>query len=220
MSSKSRLHVDFCSYEAAKYAVEHWYYRPEMPAFKTVRLGAWEDGQFIGVVIFGSGANPGLVKPYGLKQTEGAELVRIAMRSHNVPVSRILRIALLKLKEHCPGIRLVVTFADPEHHHGGVYQANGWIYAGMTVPADEFIVNGERRHGRGLRMYRSTHPLGHLEAPNVFEWTRRYIDPNVERVTGTSKHRYLYPFDKEMRERLQFFSQPYPKKPSDLPGSN
>jgi hypothetical protein len=43
MSDKVDLKVDFCSYEAAKYAVEHWHYSKTMPAGKTVKIGAWED---------------------------------------------------------------------------------------------------------------------------------------------------------------------------------
>ena len=41
------LKVDWCSYEAAKYAVMHWHYSKTMPAGKTVKLGVWENGRFI-----------------------------------------------------------------------------------------------------------------------------------------------------------------------------
>jgi hypothetical protein len=49
------LRLDWCSHEAARYACEHWYSRSEMPVGKLVKIGVWEDGQFVGVLIFGCG---------------------------------------------------------------------------------------------------------------------------------------------------------------------
>ena len=58
MSSKPELLVDWCSAEAARYAVEHWHYSRRMPRFKLSKLGVWENNAFVGVVIFGQGATP------------------------------------------------------------------------------------------------------------------------------------------------------------------
>ena len=35
----------------------------------------------------------------------------------------------------------------------------------------------------------------------------------MERIETEPKHRYVYPLDAEMRERLKAFAQPYPKRP-------
>jgi hypothetical protein len=101
------------------------------------------------------------------------------------------------LKRTNPGLRLVVSFADPEHGHvGGIYQAGGWIYAGKTTPSDEYIYKGKRWQGRG---FRSSHPgMEH--------------HPSVTIVKGSSKYRYLMPLDKELRERIEVLSIKYPKK--------
>ena len=48
MSDKVDLRLDWCSYEAAKYAVEHWHYSKRMPKSKLAKIGVWEDGEFIG----------------------------------------------------------------------------------------------------------------------------------------------------------------------------
>ena len=113
MTKKPDLVVDFCSYKAAKYAVEHWHYSGVLPAGKTVKIGVWEDGEFIGVVIYSRGANNNIGKPYGLKQTEVCELVRIALRSHAAPVSQIAAWAQKLLIGTSPGLRLIVSYADP-----------------------------------------------------------------------------------------------------------
>lgn len=217
MPSRLSLVCDWASYDAAKYACEHWHYSGCVPNQKTVRVGAWENGQFIGVVVFGDGANPGMFKPFGLGYTQGCELVRVALTKHKTPVSRIVRVALLFLRKACPAIRLVVSFADPENgHRGGIYQAGGWIYAGKTAPADEYLVNGKRMHGRALRSTRTTHRLGALPCKNILDWARRVIDPNASPISGSSKHRYLMPMDGEMRRRLVPLSMPYPKRAASI----
>jgi hypothetical protein len=212
MSDKPTLKIDWCSFDAAKFAVERWHYSGCMPSGKLVRLGAWEDDRFIGCVLFGRGANSDLLKPYGLDQTEGAELVRVALRSHKTPVTRIVAIALRFLVQKCPGLRLVVSFADPEQGHvGGIYQGGGWIYTGRSQSADEYIVNGKRIHGRSLRALRASDRRA-PHAKNAEEWARLVLDPNTKKISGSSKHRYLMPLDEGMRRRVSQIAKPYPKK--------
>lgn len=219
MSSKPILKLDWCSHEAAKYAVEKWHYSGCVPNQKTVKIGVWEDGRFAGCVLFGDGANAGMFQPYGLTYKEGCELVRVALSKHRSPVSRIVRVALLFLNKACPGIRLVISFADPEQGHiGGIYQAGGWMYAGMTAPADEYLVAGKRMHGRALRSTRSTHRSKNVPAANVFEWAKKVLDPNARQIPGSSKHRYLMPLDAEMRAKILPLAKPYPKRAGSADG--
>jgi len=126
MNSRPELRIDWCSHDAARYACENWHYSKCVPKSKLAKIGVWENGIFIGVLIYGVGATPDLVKPYGLTKEQGCELVRISLRNHQTPVSRLIAISLRVLKKEFPGLRLVVSFADPEQgHHGGVYQASG-----------------------------------------------------------------------------------------------
>ena len=165
-------------------------------------------------MLYGDGANNEMFKPYGLVYEQGAELVRVALRpGHVSAVSRIVSISLRFLRRACPGIRLVISFADPEQrHHGGIYQAGGWLYLGMTEPADEYLVNGKRMHGRALRSTRSTHRLKDLRSANVMDWARQVFEPGIRVVSGSSKHRYLMPLDDEIRARLLPLARPYPKR--------
>jgi hypothetical protein len=218
MSSKPALKLDWCSHEAAKYAVEKWHYSGCVPNQKTVKVGVWEGGKFVGAVLFGTGANCQMFKPYGLSDTQGCELVRVALSpAHEAPVSRVVAVALRLLPKVCPKVRLVVSFADPEQgHHGGIYQAGGWVYAGSTLAADEYMVNGRRMHGRALRMTRTTHRFGHLKTENVLEWARKVIDPAAHRVAGSSKYRYLMPLDPDMRAKVAPLAKPYPKRAGSI----
>jgi len=89
---KPVLKIDWATHEAAKYACENWHYSGTKPANKSNCFGVWEDGKYIGAVIFGLGASPGLGKPYGLGIFEVCELTRVALTKHKTEVSRILAI--------------------------------------------------------------------------------------------------------------------------------
>jgi hypothetical protein len=212
-TTRPTLRLDWCSQDAATFAVTRWHYSKRMPKAKLVRVGAWEGDEFVGCVLFGSGATSKLVAAYGLTQTEGCELVRVALRrDHAHPVSRVVAIAMKMLKRANPGLRLVVSFADPdEGHHGGIYQAMGWIYAGKSQASDEYVVRGVRRQGRGLRS-----SLAKFRAPGdestTIELARRHLDPGAHTVKGSAKHRYLFPLDAEMRARVESLAKSYPKR--------
>ena len=86
------LKIDWCTHQAAKYAVENWHYSKRMPMPPMVRIGAWEDDNYIGCVLYARGANMNIGKPFGLAATEVAELVRVALRSHVAPCRRSFRL--------------------------------------------------------------------------------------------------------------------------------
>src|SRR5947207_1676394 len=113
MSNKVDLRLDWCSYEAAKYAVEHWHYSKVMPS-SGVKIGVWEDSQFIGVVCFGVGAgNISRGEKYSLaKSHEIAELMRVALKEHKTPTSKIISIACKMVHKQSPKLRMLISFAD------------------------------------------------------------------------------------------------------------
>ncbi len=196
---KPQLKIDWATHEAAKYACVNWHYSGCLPVGKLVKVGAWENGKFIGVVLFGRGANKSLGEPYGCDQTESCELVRIALTSHITPVSKIMSLALKWLKKTNEKIKLVVSFADTEvGHHGGIYQATNWIYDGLTNAADEYLYKGKRWHGRAFRKSHGSH--------------LNYMNKGLQIVKGAQKHRYLMPLDPDIKERILPLSKPYPKR--------
>jgi hypothetical protein len=120
--------------------------------------------------------------------------------------------SLRQLKASNPGLRLVVSFADPEQTHVGIiYQAGNWLYLGKSFAADEYIVNGKRIHGRSLRALRNNHSQGGIEAKNVLIWAQRVLDKNAVLIKGSSKHRYLMPLDRAMRRSIEPLRLPYPR---------
>ena len=204
--SKADLKIDWATHDSAKYACVNWHYSGCLPVGKLVKIGAWEKGKFIGVVLFGRGATPNLGKPYDLDQDECVELVRIALTKHNNAVSRIVSLAIKFLHKANPKLRLIVSFADSSQgHHGGIYQAGNWIYNGQGTSAKFYMIRGKLTHPRSIGA------KGLVQNING----ARKIDPNATVVEVPGKYRYLMPLDADMREHILPLSKPYPKRAKD-----
>ena len=206
LQTKPTLKLDWCSHKAAKYAVKHWHYSKSLPTPPLVKIGAWEDGKYIGCVIFSRGATDNLGSPYGLKNTEVCELTRVALTDHQWPVTRILAIAVKMMTSHNPGLRLIVSFADANQGHiGGIYQASNYIYAGQTSASSKFKDStGRIWHGRQVSSSGVKRQYGTLRAvPKIAD---------CQRIPELQKYRYLLPLDNAMRLQLAPLAKPYPKR--------
>jgi hypothetical protein len=198
MSSKPVLRIDWATHEAAKYACLNWHYSKSLPVGKTVKVGAWENMRFIGVVIFAYGANNNIGKPYGLQQVECCELVRVALADHKTAVSKIVAIALKFLKKNSPGVRLVVSYADTaQGHYGGIYQAGNWVFSGTSKGATQYVLNGRIVHSMQVQTYIRA---GKLKSR-----------AGLEKASAGDKHKYLMPLDDAMRAKIAPLAKPYPK---------
>lgn len=211
---KPQLKIDWATHDAANYACKNWHYSKCLPVGKLVKVGAWEDGKFIGVVLFGRGANHNMPKPYGLTQDQCVELVRIALTKHQTPVSKIMAFAIKFLKKTNPNLRLIVSYADlDEGHHGGIYQATNWVYEGVFNAGNRqgFFIKGKVRHNK------SVHSMGVKQS---IEAVRKHIDPNAFEVFTKGKHKYLMALDEDMQKRILPLAKPYPKRAKDQASEN
>ena len=155
-----------------------------MPSGKLVRFGVWEKGNFIGCVIFGTGANMNMSKIVNLTHYEVCELVRVALDKHKNPVSKIVSYCLKKIKKDFPNLKAIISYADPRQNHTGkIYQAMNWIYLGVTTPAIHFMKNGKFYHSRTINQQRQDN-----ENYDMSLFTR----------IKTNKHKYIYLYDKSL----------------------
>lgn len=197
------LRLDFCSAEAARYACEKWHYSRSLPAGKTVKIGVWEDNKYIGCIIYGQGANHNIGKPFGLKQTEVAELVRVALNKHKSFVSKIISISLRILKKACPGLLLIVSYADEEQgHNGSIYQAGNWIFIGTIEGCKQWFLNGQKIHPKTI--------AGRFGTNDCEKIKKAGFDIRFKFVKG--KNKYIMPLTKEMRVKFEKFALEYPKR--------
>jgi hypothetical protein len=195
------LRVDWCDHKAAEYAVMHWHYSKRMPMPPLLKVGVWENGKFIGCVLFARGANHVVGKEYGLTQMEACELVRVALTKHDAPVSQIVSVAIRMLQKNSPGLRLIVSYADSEQgHHGGIYQAMNWVYVGRGMSTRYFFHEGRWKHNREV-------------TAGAFGGQRKIIDyKHLPQKIVEGKHKYLYPLDRAMRKQIAPLAKPYPKR--------
>lgn len=185
------LEIKTVSHTAAKYACEHWHYSKCMPAGKCIKYGVFEDSKFRGVVIFSRGANNNLLKPYGLKTTEGCELSRVALSNHKNTVTKIISICFKLIKKSNPDIRVVISFADTaQGHEGKIYQAGNWLYLGSVKSTPDYFYKNKWRHQRSINSL-----LGSLKR----------LPPETKKREGSLKHRYLYLLDKSLLSSISKF---------------
>lgn len=204
------LRLDWCSYEAAKYAVMNWHYSRRMPASKVNTIGAWENGQFIGTVVFGLGANANIAGPFRLSRLTICELARVALRRHGSQVSRIVTIAVRMIRARYPKLGAIVSYADPaQGHAGGIYQAMGWSYLGISQKSTAFLTpTGELVHKRTVSASGHTNMFG--------KRSLCYRYDQCTKVAIPGKHKYMLPLDPEVRARIESMSKPYPKIASEV----
>jgi hypothetical protein len=199
------LRIDWCDAKAASYAQKMWHYADGIPFGKTGKLGVWEDGKFIGAVMFGRPASMPMRKrmsrDYNLKMTEFCELSRVALNKHKTPVTRILSICLKLFHKRYPGIRLIVSFADTgQGHVGAIYQAGNWVYTGRSKGSAVYTV-----FGKVMRQQTA-------ELRGITSLARaRLVDPDATMVIN-DKHRYLMAMDDAMLGIIEKERMPYPKK--------
>lgn len=209
---KPQLKIDWATHAAAKYACENWHYSGCMPAGKLLKVGAWEAGKFIGVVLFSRGANNHMAGAYQLGHDQACELTRVALTAHSAPVSRIVALALRFLRSSSPKLRLAVSYADPKQgHHGGIYQAGGWLYAGPSKAQRELLISGVHTHKRSaFAKYGTASP----------EKIAAMSGRRVEWAPLEWKHIYLMPLDDAMRAQIAPLAKPYPKRAKDQAASH
>jgi len=208
-SHRPDLRLDWATTRAAKFACERWHYTGSMPN-AGVKVGVWEGGAFAGVILFGVGAGRSTDgRKYGLARAKDvAELQRVALRpGHAHAVSRCIAIAVRMLRRQSPDLRLLISFADTaQGHHGGIYQAAGWTYAGLTEGDRAYIIHGQPKHPKTI------HSNGWKQDA---AWLRANVDPKARCEMTPPKHRYLLPLDDAMRPVVAALSKPYPKRTKD-----
>ncbi len=201
------LRIAFCDRDTARYACEHYHYSGSMPTGALVTFGVWEE-RFMGAVVYskGSGMTTHRAKRYGLKRDDACELARVALTTHAFPVTQVVAATLRKLKEVNPGLRLVISYADPKYgHHGGIYQAGNWTYVGMSQSTPEYRIQGRWVHSRTVNDKQQAKMNGRLDEYET--WMA-----SLPKRQPPDKHVYLWPFDRQARRAVEKQSLPYPER--------
>ena len=188
-----------------EYACKNWHYSKSIPCGRKVAYAIFEENKFIGVIIYSLGANNNMAKSFGLLQGECIELTRIAMTNHKNPVSRYIGITLKLLKNQCKTVKIVVSYADKENqnHNGAIYQASNWIYLGLSKCSDkQYFYKGKWTHSKLFQDMKHTKGKEYVEK----------LTKSLPQRKNSDKYKYIYCFDKELKEKYNKIKVEYPKK--------
>jgi hypothetical protein len=185
--------------KAIKYACLNFHYAKCVPAVQFAYNVYNSNNEWCGVVCFGQGATPNIIKQFGMIQGEVLELVRVALNGKQEYTSQAVAMALKQLHKDNPLVKLIASFADNRQHHiGTIYQATNWIYLGKTdLGAKEYLVNGKWLHPRTLSNY-------------SISQRKRIRENNPSRKIG-DKFKYIFVYDKRLRKQYLKQALPYPK---------
>lgn len=133
------------------------------------------------------------------------ELSRLVRADQRVPLSQLIALACRRLK--VMGADLLVSFADKtQGHHGGIYQAASWNYAGARDRScDGVMLNGVFVPGRSCNSQWGTRSPQKLAI---------LLKQDVQPHYDEGKHLYwraLGPRGEAKARRLGLESLPYPK---------
>jgi len=88
------------------------------------------------------------------------------------------------LKRICPGIKIIVSYADMNQgHEGKIYQADNWQVYGKPVRDEMYLLKGKEVHSRSVGAKYGTRSL---------PWLRSNVDKNVKKIPSKGKIRYIY----------------------------
>ena len=161
--------------EAISYACLKFHYAKAVPAAYNAYNVYNDRSEWCGVIIFGGGATPNIIKPFGMKTGEVMELVRVALNGKQPCTSECVSAALRQLHKDEPQVKLIVSYADMDQgHYGTIYQATNWIYLGTVNEGllAAFIIHGKRMHRKSVHSHGWVQSIG---------WLREHVDPDAGR---------------------------------------
>lgn len=196
------MKLEIASKKAIIYSCKAFHYSKSVPTNVFGFSVFNEDATWCGTVVFGSGANNNIGSPYGLRQGESVELVRMALNGKQGSTSKVLSIALKLLKKNLPLVKLVVSYADSEQgHFGTIYQATNWFYVGFSTDYN-LIIDGKEFHRRSIISKNGTSSVSKLRLLGIEAKARQTLP----------RWKYIFPLDKKMIPLCKSLSKPFPKK--------
>lgn len=188
--------VDIIGEEEALPFVDRHHYSNVMPSITKHYLGAFQDGEMVGVLTLGWGTRPRhtiqRIFP-DLITTDYLEIGKMAM-SDQMPrnsESQFLSAVVKWMQKHLPEVQFLYTWADGMVGKPGyVYQASNFWYGGFVWTDTYLNAAGEKIHPRTMQTRNGARP------------NADYMHQNGIRRFQGKQFRYIYPLSKSARKML------------------
>ena len=205
---KDKYYIKSIDYKTAMAMVvsKHYLHR-KSPCSYAFGFFETETNKMIGVITYGKPASPPLCKGIcGIEESKSVmELTRLYIDdcTPKNTESWFIGQTIKRVKEE-----IIVSFADTSAHHlGTIYQATNFIYTGLSDKHVlwEYIGMGNVHARHWAKEY------GGVNAAKLA------LGDDLIRKERPRKHRYIY-FNgskkrkKELKEKLKYIIQPYPKR--------
>lgn len=159
-------------------------------------LSAYSDGE--AVAIYGR-PTTGNIR-FGFKTQE---LMRLwSPDVYSGTLSKFLSQTIRQVRNDFQEVELLVAYADPRaNHHGGIYRASNWLYAGTSADggATIFIIH-DPLFGLPQVVHTRTvsHRYGHCNRRRL----EQELGVRIDTIKRVPKHTYYYPLNKKTRKIL------------------
>lgn len=184
--------------KAIKKACLDFHYAKSIPTVQYAYNIYNNKNEWCGVIIFGGGANNNLAKSFDLYNGEVLELERVALNGKQEQTSKAVSLALKVLHKENPIVKMIVSYADHRQQHLGIiYQATNWLYLGKIITSDfQYYYNGKWTHERTINSKKNKNELKNT----------------LQKRKNSNKFKYVYCFDKQLKDKYKKISINYPKK--------
>ena len=183
--------------KAINYACKYFHYSKSVPAVQYAYNVYNNHDEWCGCILYGGGANNNLAKSFNKNAGEVLELERVALNGKQEQTSKAVAISLKQLHKDNPLCQMIVSYSDHRQKHiGTIYQATNWIYLGIVHTSDtQYFYNGKWTHERTINS----------------KANRDYLKSILPKRENSNKFKYIYCFDKDLKEHYKKLALPYPK---------
>ena len=170
-----------------------------------VNIFGSDDGEMVGVIMYGSPASPSLCKGIcGEDEKDNViELTRLWIKDE---VGKNAESFLIGNTMKRVGKDIIVSFADTNQGHlGTIYQATNGIYTGLSAKRTEWSIKGLDLHCKSLSNLGTAEQLK-AKYGDSFSYKERSIKHRYIWFIGSKKRK------KELLNKLKYPIKKYPKK--------
>lgn len=184
--------------KAINYACKNFHYSKSVPTIQYAYNVYNDKNEWCGVIIYGGGANNNLAKSFNLNNGEVLKLERVALNGKQEQTSKAVALSLKLLHKKNPIVKIIVSYADHRQKHvGTIYKATNWIYLGISKTSDtQYFYKGKWTHERTINSKNN----------------KEYLKKTLLKRQNSNKFKYIYCFDKELKQKYEEIKKEYPNE--------